>query len=168
MTTRRLVLIRHSKAASGTTDIERPLADRGRADAAAVGGWLSSHHVTPDLVIVSPALRAEQTWQLAAKAAGSTSKLTVEPRVYDNTVADLLEVIQETSDDVTTLALVGHNPSMGELAARLDDGSGDTRFRQALLEGYPTSGVAIFEVSTNWSLVDVGTAKVVGVAAPRG
>ena len=168
MTTRRLVLLRHSKAAAGRTDIDRPLAPRGEGDAAAVGQWLVAHGVIPDRVVVSPALRAEQTWEVAAKASGATPAVVSEGRIYDNTVTDLLEVIQETGPEVRTLVLVGHNPSMGELAARLDDGSGKASHREALLEGYPTSGVAIFEVSTDWPQVDVGTARVRSVAAPRG
>jgi phosphohistidine phosphatase len=168
MTTRRLVLIRHSKAAAGSTDIERPLAHRGVADAAAVGRWLASQRIEPDLVVVSPAFRAAQTWQIAAKASGIAAEIAIDNRIYDNTVNDLLDIVQETVADVVTLVLVGHNPSIGELAVRLDDGSGAAPYRRALLDGYPTSGVAVFEIPTEWLSVDVGAATVVGFAVLRG
>jgi len=163
------LLIRHAKSAQGGgPDIDRPLADRGRADAPAIGRWLAAHDLVPDHVVVSPARRAAQTWELAAGALPAAVATEVDARVYDNTVGDLLDVIRETPADVGTLALVGHNPSFAELAGALDDGQGDRAARRELADKYPTSGVAAFELATEWSRTGLGDGTLRAFAAPRG
>ena len=51
----------------------------------------------------------------------------VNARIYDNTVEALLEAIRKSHEDVRTFAVVGHNPSIRELAGVLDDGQGSPR-----------------------------------------
>lgn len=60
---RHLVLLRHAKSAwpNGVPDLRRPLAKRGRRDAAAVGRWLHERAPRLDAVVCSPAERARQT-----------------------------------------------------------------------------------------------------------
>ncbi len=110
----RLLLIRHAKTEQGSPDESRPLTDRGRRDAAAIGEWLRTQDVVPDLAVVSPAVRAQQTWELT----GIDAKTEVDARVYDNTVSDLLDIVRGTDESVSTLAIVGHNPSIEAFAAR--------------------------------------------------
>jgi phosphohistidine phosphatase len=168
MTTRRLVLIRHSKAVQGEMDHERPLADRGIRDAAAVGRWLAVADVVPDRVVVSTALRVRQTWETAAEQLDSSPEVVADRRVYDNTPDDLLEIIHETPAAVGTLFLVGHNPSLAELAIGLDDGAGDSPATAALERSFPTSGIACFDLATSWDDLKPGGATLTSFAAPRG
>src|SRR5260221_11398472 len=68
---RRLMLLRHAKTESDAPsgrDQARRLDARGRADAAKIGGWIGRHPPFPDLVLVSPAIRAHQTWEIAWEA----------------------------------------------------------------------------------------------------
>src|SRR3974390_366310 len=64
----RLMLLRHAKtetdAPSGRAQ-DRRLDERGLRDAAEMGGWIGRHPPFPDCVFVSPAVRAQQTWDLA-------------------------------------------------------------------------------------------------------
>ena len=167
MTTRRLVLVRHAKSkADGGIDTERPLAKRGETDAPGIGRWLAQHGLVPDRVVVSPARRARQTWELAAAELGATPQPVLDQRVYGNTVDDLLEVVRETPAGVDTLVLVGHNPSIEALAGVLDDGAGDTAARRELEQGYPTSGIAVFAVSKSWPDVDTAAGTLASFATP--
>src|ERR1700737_1485663 len=78
---RRLMLLRHAKTennAPSGQDQDRRLDDRGRRDAAAVGGWIGRHPPFPDAVLVSPAVRAHQTWEIAREA---MKDLTPQPQV---------------------------------------------------------------------------------------
>jgi phosphohistidine phosphatase len=168
MADRRLVLIRHAKAADGPVDIERPLAPRGVKDARAVGRWLAGAGITPDRVVVSPAQRARETWTGAAAGLSGAPDPEVDERIYDNTVETLLEIIRETPADVATLVLVGHNPSFAELAYQLDDGTGDREARQDLAAGFPTSAVAAFELPAGWAGVHHHGGILRLYAAPRG
>lgn len=169
MTTRRLVLVRHAKAAAkGRSDAERALAARGRVDAPAVGRWLADQGVVPDRAVVSPARRAVQTWELAAAALRPAPETLLDDRLYANSVDDLLAVLRDTPPAVGVVALVGHNPSVEQLALALDDGTGDAGARDELSEKYPTSGVAVFSVTADWASVAPGAGTLVAFAVPRG
>lgn len=117
---------------------------------------------------MSPARRAQQTWQLAAAELTDPPKPVTDERIYDNAVEALLAIVRETSNDVETVALVGHNPSTEAFAAALDDGQGDTAGRREMAEKYPTSGVAVFSIAGPWAEVDAGTGTLETFAAPRG
>ena len=144
MQPRRLLLVRHATAADGPVDADRPLTRSGMRHAGAIGSWLEQGGLAPDCVLVSPAHRAAQTWeQVSAQLPAGPAPIT-DARIYDNTVETLLAVIRETPDDAATVALIGHNPSVGELAAALDDGQGSPEARRDVGRGFPTGGVAVF------------------------
>src|SRR3712207_9462360 len=69
-----------------------------------------------DRVLVSPARRAVQTWEEAGAALSSAVQSIGDARIGDNTVEALLAAIRETPQDVLSVAVVGHNPSIGALA----------------------------------------------------
>jgi phosphohistidine phosphatase len=165
MAARQLVLIRHSKAADGDIDVARPLAPRGKKDAAAIGRLLKSLGIAADRVVVSPAVRARQTWDAAQAQAGGKPEVVSDDRVYANTVAHLLVMIRQTPEEVERLVVVGHNPSMGGLASDLDDGTGDESARAALAKSFPTSGVCVFDIPSGWQTLEAATVS--HFSAPR-
>jgi phosphohistidine phosphatase len=97
--------------------------------------------------LVSPAVRARQTWELAwTVMQARVPKPQVEwvPDIYGAEVMQLLHSIRIVGADPQRLMLVGHNPGMHELALALA-GSGDAAGRKALADNLPTSGLAIFD-----------------------
>ena len=148
---RRLMLLRHAKTeadAPSGRDQDRRLDQRGRTDAAEIGGWIGRHPPFPNLVLVSPAIRAHQTWEIAWEA---MKKLAPQPRVellpelYGADPSQLLQIIRAASSaDPKALMLVAHNPGMHELALALT-GSGDAAGRKALADNLPTSGLAMLD-----------------------
>jgi phosphohistidine phosphatase len=171
---RRLMLLRHAKTendAPSGRDEDRELDQRGRIDAAEIGGWIGRHPPFPDSVLVSPAIRAHQTWDIAWEA---MKELTPKPRVelvpelYGADPAQLLQTIRETSAaDSQQLMLVGHNPGMHELALALA-GSGDTDGRKALADNLPTSGLAIFDFATDdWTSLSFRRGRLVQFVSPK-
>jgi phosphohistidine phosphatase len=160
---RRLLLVRHAQAAGGGVDADRALTEQGRGDAAAVGRWLVGTGLLPDRALVSPARRAAQTWELAATGV----RPVVEPRLYANDVDLLIAVVRETPGEVATLAVVGHNPSVGELAQLLDDAAGDPAARDGVARGFPAGAVAVFEAAGPFAALGLGGATLTGFTAPR-
>lgn len=163
---RRLLLIRHAQAAAASPDRDRPLTDSGVRAARAIGTWLRESGFAPDRVLVSSALRAQQTWATVAESLGDDPEPDVEQRIYDNTVEALLEVIAEAPGDAETIAVVGHNPSIGELAHALDDGAGNDAARRELHAGFPTGAVAVFLVSRPFAHLGPGAATLEGLTVP--
>src|SRR5580692_8560715 len=171
---RRLMLWRHAKTESdapGGRDQDRRLDNRGRHDAAEIGGWIGRHPPFPDLVLVSHAVRARQTWEIAWEAMkGLVPEPQVElmPELYGADVLHLLETIRDASSgDPQRLMLVGHNPGMHELAHALA-GSGDPAGRKALTDNLPTSGLAVFDFGIDdWTDVAFRRGRLVLFVSPK-
>jgi phosphohistidine phosphatase len=168
MTGRTLLVVRHAKAeADAATDVERPLAARGHADAAMAGQWLAELGVSIGLAVVSPAARAQETWAEISESVWAASFETDE-RIYEATTDDLFAVLTEVSQEVSSVVLIGHSPGVHALTDALDDGKGDAEARAELRDGYPTCGIAIFDVPVPWADLAPGTATLFTFAAPRG
>ncbi|MGZ4608412.1 MAG: SixA phosphatase family protein [Blastococcus sp.] len=164
---RRLLLIRHAQAAHAPVDADRPLNDGGAERAAALGRWLRQADLRPDRVVVSPAVRAAQTWERAAAHLAEPPAPITDERIYENTVEALLAVIQESPADGGIVAVVGHNPSVGVLASVLDDGEGSPAALRNLHAGFPPGGVAVFALDTPFDAVGPGTARLTDFTVPR-
>ena len=171
---RRLMLLRHAKTendAPSGRDQDRRLDNRGRHDAAEIGGWIGRHPPFPDLVLVSHAVRAHQTWEIAWEA---MKELVPEPQVelmpelYGADVSQLLETVRDASSaDPKRLMIVGHNPGMHELALALA-GSGDPAGRKALTDNLPTSGLAVFDFEIDdWADVAFRRGRLVLFVSPK-
>jgi phosphohistidine phosphatase len=171
---RRLMLLRHAKTendAPSGRDQDRRLDDRGRLDAAEIGGWIGRHPPFPDSVLVSPAIRAHQTWEIAWEAMkGAVPQPQVEwlPELYGADVQQLLQIIRMVSaTDPRRLMIIGHNPGMHELALALS-GSGDAAGRKALADNLPTSGFAVFDFAIDdWGDVAFRQGQLVLFISPK-
>ncbi len=162
------MLVRHAQAADAATDRDRSLTRRGEQHAGTVGAWLARAGLLPDRVLVSPARRTVQTWELARAALDGAPEPVLDERIYDNTVEDLLGIVREMSEDVRTLAVVGHNPSIGELARLLDDGEGSPAARKEAGRGFPAGAVAVFDLPGPFAEIGPGVATLVDFSAPSG
>jgi phosphohistidine phosphatase len=95
-------------------------------------------------------------------------ELTIESDVYRNEVGLLLELAQQLPADLGCAVLVGHNPAMAEFAHLLDDGAGDPAARAGLLAGYPTSAVAVFDLTDGWDALTPRSATLRSFEVGRG
>jgi phosphohistidine phosphatase len=164
---RRLVLVRHAKSDwPEVYDHERPLAARGRRTAPAVGTWLRTHDLVPDLVVCSTARRARETWDLVAGTLGGAVEVRFDEQVYDADVPELLEVVHDLPDTAATVLLVGHNPGFHELALTLA-GTGEGDALERLRGKFPTAAVAVLSHAGPWPVLDVGVAVLAEFAVPR-
>lgn len=167
---RRLVLIRHAKAqgAHPGGDHERELADRGVADAAALGGWLEEEDLLPDQVVVSTAARARTTLS-AALTDGDDVEIWEDRRVYDGGVHGIAEAIRETPDEASVLWVVGHEPTMSTLVWDLaDEDQLQEDLRDQLSRGFPTGTAAVLTLESAWGDLGSGTCRLVALHTGRG
>ncbi len=100
-------------------DFDRTLTAEGRADALLVGRFLRRANLTPGRVVCSPAARAHETAAHLIEAAELDAPLLFDERIYEASVARLIEVVSEAGDDAGVLLVVGHNPGLQELLERL-------------------------------------------------
>ena len=162
-------MMRHAKAEqAGPTDFDRPLADRGRRDAAAVGVWLSETGFEPEYALVSAALRTRETWESVAAGAEWDLDPDLDRSLYAAGTEAALDLVREMADDIDRLLVIGHNPTMASLAQLLDDGDADPEIADQLFSGYPTSAMAVFEYDGSWADLAEGEARLVAFHVGRG
>lgn len=146
---RDLLLLRHAKSSrddAGLADHERPLAQRGRGAAKAMGVHMRKRGFIPDVVFCSPARRARETWDIVRKHMRFAGHAEVLDELYDfGDGSRLLQVIRNRGGASQSLLLVGHNPSLEGLAQRLI-GSGEPELREKLAGKYPTGALAILRL----------------------
>ena len=109
-----LLLMRHAKSSwdnPGLRDFDRPLNERGLKAAPLMGRYLRAQGIAPDLIVSSPAQRAQQTAQLVKEAARCAAPIRYEAAIYDANLNALLKVLQALDKTTKTVLLVGHNPS---------------------------------------------------------
>jgi phosphohistidine phosphatase len=124
--------------------------------------------VQPQQAIVSSAARARLTWEGVAKGLALELDPRVEDALYSADEDTAVDLINATDDDVRSLVVVGHNPTMAALAHLLDDGDGAGDASAAMHQDFPTSAFAVFAVSGGWSQVAAGTARVREFGVGRG
>jgi phosphohistidine phosphatase len=120
---KRLTLMRHGDARwqdPSLSDLERPLNRRGTGAAEAMARRLLELGLVPELMLVSPARRTQQTAEIVAR------ELSIPPRrvlreeaLYLASAADLLQVVRGCGPRVAHLLIVAHNPGVSELVRLL-------------------------------------------------
>jgi len=165
----RLLLLRHAKterAEAGERDRDRKLTARGRTDAATIGAYMARHRLLPDLVLTSPAARAEETLAGVAAEFAKSPRVAHEERIYNASPDTLIRLIRETRG-AKTLLVVGHNPGLHDVALALV-GSGDTETCERLAEKLPTSGLVVIDFAfDDWSRLRVNSGTIERFISPR-
>jgi phosphohistidine phosphatase len=112
-----LILWRHADAESGSPDASRKLTERGRVQAARVAAWLKPRLSARCDVLVSPADRAQET------ALALNMPFLVSPGVgIDARAGDIIAATGWPARAGAAM-VVGHQPTLGRVAARLLTGS---------------------------------------------
>lgn len=156
MTDHTLVLLRHAKSdwSGDEDDRHRPLATRGRRQAPEAGRWLGTGVGPLDLAVVSPAVRARTTWDLASAELAAPPPVRLEEDVYAASADGLLDVVAGLPEHLATVVLVGHNPGLEDLVEQL---TGEW-------VSMPTSALAVVHLPGTWA----EAARVTGVLRATG
>lgn len=149
---KQLLLVRHAEAVFNFSDFDRPLSDKGKADASTMAERLSEKFI-PQLMVSSPALRTLSTakyfvsaWQL------KNHQLQSNAEVYEATLDHLLKMVTQLDNQFDKVALFGHNPSLSHLVGYLTSRNYQLDTCNAIL--------LTFDV-TNWQHVTANSAKVI-------
>ncbi|MFE0455809.1 SixA phosphatase family protein [Streptomyces sp. NPDC058914] len=164
---RRIVLFRHAKADwPQVNDHERPLAERGRKDAAVAGRKLADTGIPIDLALCSTATRTRETWKLAVHEFPQRPKTVYEERIYEASPGELIALLNETPDEVRNVLLVGHNPGIHGLADILSGADeGDARERMNR-RGFPAATFAVVAFEGSWKSVEPGVGTLLDFWTP--
>jgi phosphohistidine phosphatase len=164
----RLLLLRHSKAVPfvGSSDSARSLTERGKADAARLGAFIAGNGIALQAAVHSGARRTKETLAIVLGKLPPGVQASVEPRLYEATSATFLRALRDLPDTAKTLLLVGHNPSIGEMACRLA-ATGDRSALAKMAAKFPTSALAVIDFDVDhWDEVKEGMGRLVHFATP--
>ncbi len=165
-----VLIFRHAKSSWANptlADFDRPLAKRGRKAAPQMGEVMASFDCVPDKILSSPAKRARQTVELAAKACGYKNAIQWENNFYGGTSMDLIAALRRLPNTVQRPMLVGHNPTMEETISALL-----TPYREGWYEDWsiqmPTAALVCLDIHiTDWATLELGDAVLRWFLIPR-
>lgn len=112
-----LILWRHCDAAPGVPDELRPLTPLGVKEAARIGRWLAARLPPNCRIIVSPALRAQQTAQALHRG------FDTDPRLASGATPDSVLAAANWPHAGGPVLVVGHQPTLGQVASLLLEGA---------------------------------------------
>ena len=162
--TRHLLLIRHAKsdwADPSMPDHARPLNARGRRDAPRMGAWIARQGLAPQEVLCSDAQRTRETLALMLPAWAPAPAVSFHRALYHAGAEAMLAALEGAG--AARVALIGHNPGLGELMARLA--------RRAPAHprwgDVPTCAVAALTFAVDdWTAIREGQGEVAAFAVP--
>jgi len=176
--TRQLWILRHAKAAAeppaGGRDRDRPLSERGRRDAAALGARLAGDGpplgtpglVLPDVALVSAAVRTVETAGLVCGGLGDRIRIDRYQSLYSAEPETVLDYVREVDGDPSAVLVVGHNPTVSHLAYDLSSDGSPASDRLGS-HGLATCSLAVVELAVGaWEDAGTGDGTLVGLFSP--
>jgi phosphohistidine phosphatase len=157
-----LYLLRHAKSSwddPELADHDRPLASRGRRNAAALAEHLRAERIVPELILCSTAQRARETLAAVLPALDGESEILVERDLYGASAEKLLDRLHAVRKPVWSVMVVAHNPGLEDLAARLAGAEAPERF--------PTTAFVTLETGGSWAVLGELACRVVSATVPR-
>ena len=161
-----LLLLRHAKSDWGDpslADIDRPLNDRGRRAARAMGGVLAELPRV-DEVWASPARRVRETLAGLVEGGADLPMPRAIDAIYGASAARLLDLLAQARTH--RLLLVGHDPAFHDLALHLAR-EGEDDLLTMLQHKFPTGALVELAVEGDWASIAGASARLVHFIRPR-
>lgn len=115
-----LLLFRHGKASlnyNNISDIDRSLTEQGVIDVYNMANRLKTKNIKPNIIISSCANRALHTATIIARELNiSTLKIDIVEELYLADIETIFSIINQINNNITSLMIVGHNPTLTDLA----------------------------------------------------
>lgn len=141
-----LILLRHAQAAElqSGKDVERPLTQKGREMAVWIASELSKKGLWPDFILSSSAQRTKETCALLQEvwAPDIYPQVFFDPAIYRADAHECLEMIAMQDEMHSTLMMVGHNPTIHQLALLLC-AKGEAQKIPGLVTSFPPASCVI-------------------------
>ena len=142
--TKQLIIVRHGKSSNNNSDIkdiDRTLLPKGIIDTKEIAKKLKDNNIVPDIIISSPANRALHTTTIICRTLKFPYKnINVEDLIYYSYSDEIIKLIKETDDSINSLMIVGHNPTLTDIA---------NHFLNNPIFDLPTNGVVVLDFNCN-------------------
>ncbi|MGI9623207.1 MAG: SixA phosphatase family protein [Acidimicrobiales bacterium] len=155
-----VLVLRHGKSdwdAEYHSDIDRPLAKRGRRAAKTIGRYLADVGPEPTLAMTSPASRARDTLERVLEVAGFDCPVRIVESFYGKGTEAVLDDLRSLDESFESVLVVGHEPTWSDLIATLT--GSHVRF--------PTAALARIDLDEPWAGLDGCCATLTKLVLPR-
>jgi phosphohistidine phosphatase len=156
-----LFILRHAKSSwdnPDSSDFDRTLNERGLRIAPFVGRLMREKHLRVDLILSSPAERAQQTAILVRENGELAAEIRYNEKIYEASPLSLLHILAEAADEFDSILLVGHNPGLEGLIKILTGG----------IQPMPTAALAEIELNIeHWSEITADCGKLIFIIRPK-
>ena len=146
---KQLIIMRHAKAekdAPSGEDFDRPLSERGEAEARSVAEALKRYGIKPDYALVSSSARTKGTFDKVVAVLGDIPAL-VSKDYYNADARSLRSAVELHEETCESLLVVGHNPGVQILVGDyLAEGAAGPDVMAQVRGGYPTATATVFAV----------------------
>lgn len=149
-----LWLIRHATAIQGDfslADFDRTLESSGIQEAKKTGEFILKNGMVPELIVCSASKRTIETAKLIALSFKKNLPIIETLELYNSGFQTIQKIIQGIDSNIQTLALVGHNPGISQLATAL---SFMGPFQMA-----PSSAICLEFLVEDWKDIKAGKGK---------
>ena len=156
---RQLWLLRHAKAEPyQAADYGRSLAQKGIDQISTISQLMASLQL-PDVIVSSPALRAQQTTELLCQHLNLNLDIVQwDKRIYNATTSQLIKVLEQIPAGSVVL-LTGHNPGLEGLLEYLTVGLPGATGGSTDSYGIPTATLVQIDMPVEWGNLDPGCAS---------
>lgn len=157
--------MRHAKSdyPAGVADHDRPLADRGIREAALAGDWLRANLGAIDAVLCSSATRTRQT----LGRTGIDAPVSYLDALYGASPGEMIGEINKAGDEIGTLLVVSHEPTVSEVTLGLAGPGSDRTAADRVAMKFPTSAIAVLRVPGDWADLELHGAELQSFHVPR-
>lgn len=149
-----IYLARHAKSSwdsAVTNDFDRPLNERGEADAIKVGEELMRLAWFPEKFIVSPAIRAKQTCEVYCEIIGyPVADIEWNEKIYEAHTVTLLQLLTSLDEYTQSVMLIGHNPAIENLLVHLCGSAKVSEHQQQDGKLFTTANIAKITTDAAW------------------
>jgi phosphohistidine phosphatase len=159
---KQIFLLRHAKSdwsTLGQKDFERPLVKRGINDALLISQYIQDKKHSVDAVFCSSAVRTKETFDLCAHSFNfSIEKATYLDELYFGSVDKAIKLIKGQNNDLSSVLLVGHNPTMHIL---LEEITGKT------IDSFSTCALAQICIENSWKDLSLKNCELKSFIRPK-
>lgn len=161
---KKIILLRHAKTEAFSyenDDFDRKLTDRGHTDCKLICSSLVAKGIKPNAIISSPARRAKETAKNFANYFDiPIENIDFQRAIYDGiTTNELIQMISQLPENVSTTLFVGHNPDIARFAYRLCE-----KFNSYV----PTCCAIVLDSDVNeWAKLPAATFSLYGIFIPK-
>lgn len=153
---RTLSLFRHAKSSwadLSLDDFDRPLTGRGKKAARAMGNFMASKNICPDLILCSPAKRTHQTLKRVLKELPRQPEIVFKQKLYLASPSQIVNLVRRADPAINHIMVIGHNPGLHALALLLLK-LGPAEEAMSMTLKFPTAALATFSFDIeNWQQI---------------